>query len=273
MIQPAEKVAAARRLLRLKLVWLQNKYGVPWSRVWNMDETAANWAVFGDTKALATVTIAVGAVEGVRHQIIFQGKTNRVHPIGPQPEDQQVTHTESSWSSVNTLLEMVRHIDKHINQNNDDKPHDWILLVDCAPVHISEEFRGEMNDKWPWVHMCFVAPGFTASCQPLDISYMEGFKSRLRNLCGEQLASAIVACGDADACIAIDSSRKVLCASLLGYVNDACGKLENDLPRNAGWKHLLVSEEDHASVLEDAIKAHQAGELFSSGNYEKPEDM
>jgi transposase len=109
-VQPAEKVAAAIKLLRMKLVWLQHEYNVPWARVWNMDETAVRilptsdhgWAqknvkanFIGDAKSLVTVNVAAGAVEGVRHQVIFGGKTNRVHPIGPQPVHQQVTHTDT----------------------------------------------------------------------------------------------------------------------------------------------------------------------------------
>ena len=47
----------------------------------------------GDAKSLATVNVAAGAVEGVRHQVIFGGRTNRVHPICLQPVHQQVTHT------------------------------------------------------------------------------------------------------------------------------------------------------------------------------------
>ena len=37
----------------------------------------------GEENSLVTVNIAVGAVEGVRHQIIFGGKPNGVHIAGP----------------------------------------------------------------------------------------------------------------------------------------------------------------------------------------------
>jgi hypothetical protein len=108
---------------------------------WAQKNVKANF--IGDAKSLATVNVAAGAVEGVRHQVIFGGRTNRVHPICPQPVHQQVTHTESHWSSVDTLLEMVKHIDQHLHKNNDK--NQWILLLDYAPVHISAEYRSEMK--------------------------------------------------------------------------------------------------------------------------------
>jgi hypothetical protein len=120
-----------------------------------------------------------------------------------------------------------------------------------------------MKSKWPWVHMCFVAPGFTETCQPLDVSYMRNFKCDLR----KHLASTIVAACDSEAAVDVCSAKHVFKSLLLGLVSGACDTLVNDWPRKSGWKHLLVSDEDHASVLEEANQANAAGELFDMKAY------
>ena len=44
---------------------------------------------------------------------------------------------------------MVGHIDNHLNPNNEQCACAWILPLDCAWCHISEEYC-EMAEKWSW---------------------------------------------------------------------------------------------------------------------------
>ena len=202
-----------------------------------------------------SVNIAVGAVQGVRHRIIFGGKTNRIHPVGPSQLHQQVTHTESHWSSTATLLQMVGLVDSHVNPNNEQCA--WILLLDCGLCHISsEEHCSEMAEEWPWVQICFVPAGYTATCQPLDASYIRTLKCALRNHCGQHFARTIISNADnAEEALDMSLARAVLWSSLLGFVSAAYGPMDRDGLRASGWKHLLVTDENHAAVLEEANEA------------------
>ena len=150
---------------------------------------------------------------------------------------------------------MVGLVDSHVNPNNEQCA--WILLLDCGLCHISsEEHCSEMAEEWPWVQICFVPAGYTATCQPLDASHMRTLKCALRNHCGQNFARTIFSNAD-DAENALDMSLAgaVLRSSLLGFVSAACGQMDRDGLRASGWKHLLVTDENHAAVLEEANQA------------------
>jgi hypothetical protein len=70
----------------------------------------------------------------------------------------------------------------------------------------------------------------------------------------------------------MDLAKKVFKLSLLGFVSAACGELDCDARRTSGWKHLLVTDEEHAAVLEEANQAEDAGELFPEGPAAGDED-
>ena len=61
----------------------------------------------------------------------------------------------------------------------------WLLIMDSAPVHISEEIKNLYlsNNK----RLLFIPPGLTSVLQPLDLSINKLFKEGIRNKYAEYL--------------------------------------------------------------------------------------
>ena len=66
---------------------------------------------------------------------------------GPFVPEQQVTFSESHWSTTKTLCEMIQHLDVAMNPAEEKMP--WILLLVMASVHTSTDFCGAVKDKYP----------------------------------------------------------------------------------------------------------------------------
>ena len=142
-----------QRKLACKLRWTMREFDVPVDRVFNMDETAVRlfpssdkgWAArgekrnfVGDSKTLITITLVVNPLGGpVLQQFIFEGKTDRVHPMGPLLPWPSITHSETHWCTHETLMELIGEIDRHVPG---DETH-WILLMDC--VH-----HDDVESRW-----------------------------------------------------------------------------------------------------------------------------
>ena len=69
------------------------------------------------------------------------------------------------WTSTTSLLELVAFLDAGKKSETPGKPR--ILLMDCAPVHISMEYRAAMQGQWPHVKLVNEPNKFTAVAQPL----------------------------------------------------------------------------------------------------------
>jgi hypothetical protein len=192
----AAEIEQAKRVLRLKVLWLRRHFDIPWARCWNLDETAVRllplgdrgWAkkgprgkrthFLGDSRTQITVTIACGAAGGLLHQVIVDGTTDRVVPVGPKFPGQEVVYTKNHWMSQDTLTNVVDQIDCVLNPNGEQRP--WLCLLDCAPVHIAGEWRSFVSEQRPWIKLCYVSRGFMGSCQPLDVAYMKSFEAKIK---------------------------------------------------------------------------------------------
>jgi hypothetical protein len=51
-----------------------------------------------------------------------------------------------------------------------------VLLLDCWPVHIGEEFRTYMAETHPNIALLFVPAGTTGKAQPIDLVVNKPFK-------------------------------------------------------------------------------------------------
>ena len=93
---------------------------------------------------------------------------------------QQDTH----WQTPASLCYYIENVVIPAAQENEFRrfgtrgERKWLLLVDCAPVHISKEMRAKFQqyatDKNGII--TFVAAGCTATSQPMDIGYFNQFK-------------------------------------------------------------------------------------------------
>ena len=76
-------------------------------------------------------------------QVIVEETTSRVRPVGPWSANIMVSNAAAHWTSTTSLLELVAFLDAGMNSKMPNKP--WILLMDCASVHISKEYRAAMH--------------------------------------------------------------------------------------------------------------------------------
>ncbi len=207
-----------------------------------------------------TVTLACGASSGLLHQIIFAGKTVASLPVSPLFPNQTVTHSATHWATEDSLVQMIDHVDRELNPNGERR--DWLCVLDCAPGHIAAPWRARMAADRPWVKLCYIAAGFTASCQPLDLAYMKSFKASLQRHAGVHFAKCIMATVGPQGVKELDLKNAILKQTLLGIVAAACADVNCDKRRQGGWHHLMVPAEEHDAVLMEAEAAHSAGELF-----------
>ena len=99
---------------------------------------------------------------------------------------------------LETMVEIFQWLDRRVQAVNGDggRLHHWIAVLDCASVHKSEAFLTVMRrDLWH-IHLCFVPATFTATCQPLDISFQVHLGVRLARCVAEHVAGEVVAAMD-----------------------------------------------------------------------------
>eukprot|EP00971_Amphidinium_carterae_P340447 6478798-Amphidinium_carterae.1 len=119
----AQKLHVQRRV-KLKIAWTQQKYDIPWGKVWNVDETSCyllpspntGWYYRGkdqkpdfcQNKSQVTVTLCARPTGGtVLSQIIFKGSTPRCLPVGPQLRHCVCTFSETHWATESTLMQLI----------------------------------------------------------------------------------------------------------------------------------------------------------------------
>jgi hypothetical protein len=112
-------------------------------------------------------------------QILFEGKTDAVHPDVELPNGVDVWHSPNHWATEDSLKRAVDQLDRAM-QTEDGGRDGWLWVLDAAPVHTAKSFLGWLRAERPWIHPCFVPAGFTAVCQPCDVAFMRSFKSGIR---------------------------------------------------------------------------------------------
>ena len=188
--RPSEAdIARERKLLQLRVIYLCDRFGISQDRIWNLDETAVRIVPTGErgwtkraeaahvfaSRAFVTVTLAANMRGGMWTQIVYEEKSDRVHPHGPAIPCQLVSHSHSltHWITQDALLDMIDAIDADMHARpGDAELTPWLLVLDCAPQH--------MRDTRPHIKLCYVQRNFTAYTQPLDRAYMRAFKNSIR---------------------------------------------------------------------------------------------
>ena len=96
--RPSEAdIARERKLLQLRVIFLCDRFKISQDRIWNLDETAVRMVPTGErgwtkkaesahvfaSRAFVTVTLAANMRGGMWTQIVYEEKTDRVHPHAP----------------------------------------------------------------------------------------------------------------------------------------------------------------------------------------------
>ena len=220
--RPSEAdIARERKLLQLRVIYLCDRFGISQDRIWNLDETAVRWTkraasahVFA-SRAFVTVTLAANMRGGMWTQIVYEGKTDRVHPHGPLFPRQLVSRSPTHWIT----LDMID-TDMHARPSCAELTP-WLLLLDCAPQHVAKEFRSIMRDSRPHIKLCYVQRNFTGYTQPLDRAYMRAFKNSISQEVAKHFAEFFLEVESNFEHVNLDSSTAVLRQLLLSSVHTA----------------------------------------------------
>ena len=76
-------------------------------------------------RAFVTVTLAANMRGGMWTQIVYEGKSGRVHPHGPHFPRQLVSHSPTHWITQEALLDMIDAIDADMHA----RPGSWFWIV------------------------------------------------------------------------------------------------------------------------------------------------
>lgn len=148
-------------------------------------EGARQVAVVGkEDKREITVLLSVAASgDMLPPQVIYQGKTQGCHAKVTFPEDWNVTHSESHWSTESTMLE---YIDKvlvpYVTQTRQKlelaMDHPALALFDVFKAHRCDTVLEKLRQNH--IHQVFIPAGCTGELQPLDVSVNEQFKVSMK---------------------------------------------------------------------------------------------
>ena len=284
--RPSEAdIARERKLLQLRVIYLCDRFKISQDRIWNLDETAVRIVPAGErgwtkraepahvfaSRAFVTVTLAANMRGGMWTQIVYEGKSGRVHPHGPHFPRQLVSHSPTHWITQDALLDMIDAIDADMHARpGDAELTPWLLVLDCAPQHIAAEFRSIMRDTRPHIKLCYVQRNFTGYTQPLDRAYMRAFKNSIRQEVAKHFAEFFLEVESNFERVNLDSSTAVLRQLLLSFVHTAAQDADSPQHRTAGWRFIDWNEVEQRELLAEAKRLLETGELFPRGTAEEP---
>ena len=204
-------------------------------------------------------------------QIVYEVKSDPVHPHGPHFPRQLVSHSPTHWITQDDLLDMIDAIDADMHARpGDAELTPWLLVLDCAPQHVATEFRSIMRDTRPHIKLCYVQRKFTGYTQLLDRAYMRAFKNSIRSEVAKHFAEFFLEVGSNFERVNLYSSTSVLRQLLLSFVHTAAQNADSPQRRTAGWRFIDWNEVEQRELLAQAKRLLETGELFPRGTAEEP---
>ncbi|KAF9642099.1 hypothetical protein BDM02DRAFT_3106047 [Thelephora ganbajun] len=164
-------------------------------------ETGTNQVTIVGKEDKRAFTIMVGismSGEVLPFQVIYVGSTSGSLPKldGPgsacKTANDEVKHLKfrfenegkEHWSNMTTMKHYVAHIlsvyfgDQRTRLNRPNQVCLW--MIDCWSVHRSQEFRGWMRDKYPWILIRYVPGGCMGVFQPCDVGIQRILKNAMQ---------------------------------------------------------------------------------------------
>ncbi len=177
------------------------KYKIPDQLIINFDQTAvkivpvSDWTLeekgseqvditgIDDKRGITALLGEAASGDLIPPQLIYQGKTDACHPSFKFPEEFNVTHSESHWSTTETMLEYVDKVlvpykERIIDEMDLPLRQKALVIFDVYKAHQSEEFLQKLKKKG--FKIAFVPGGCTSKLQPLDVSGNKSFKDGLK---------------------------------------------------------------------------------------------
>jgi len=178
------------------------KFNTPDDLIINWDQTgvdvvpASTWTMHArgdrqvpvkgvDDKRQYTAPLACSlAGDFLAPQILYQGKTTQCHATADFPDSWDIWHTESHWSTSDSMMRYLDTIIKPYVDNTrerlglDDGTRP-VLIFDVYRAHRTEEFRKKLDDMgYAYV---YVPGACTDELQPLDCTVNAFYKRQLKN--------------------------------------------------------------------------------------------
>ena len=190
-------------------------------------------------------------------QIIFGGKTSRVHPDAPPPDWCLYSHSENHWTSLTTLQEICQFMSDKVHGKK------FVILMDLCPVHCCRDFLDWSHEALPNMLLAFVPPGMTAQLQPLDRAYMRTVKNEIRKAAAQSLAHDVISAHRNGAILQLDMRMPALRPRLVNWVTTARdATVARPEICELAWRQLTLSPIQYAAVYKEACAHHDEGTLF-----------
>lgn len=132
-------------------------------------------------------------------QIIFQGKTNRVHPYYKQALPDELkghlfSHSESHWQTEVTYIEFIDNLfipfKNKILMESNLPPDTWVILVhDMHYSHLDKDVREHL--KTNHIAHVYIGAGCTDLRQIADVIINKIFKGEIRNEFREEMHAGV----------------------------------------------------------------------------------
>ncbi|KAK3084641.1 hypothetical protein FSP39_016716 [Pinctada imbricata] len=153
---------------------------------WTMEEEGSKQVPIAhmDDKRQMTVLLACSlAGDMLPPQLLYQGKTDQCHPTFKFPEDWDVHHTESHWSTSETMQRYVEKVIvpyvEQIKENHDLPVRQRAICVfDVYKAHRGDKLRALLEKNY--IKCAYVPAACTDQLQPLDILPNGVFKRTMK---------------------------------------------------------------------------------------------
>ena len=188
------------------------EHSIPPSMVVNFDETGvnvvptSNWTLHAqgskqvpitgiDDKRQITMVLAnTPCGKLLPPQLIYQGKTDKVHAVFNFPETWHITHTPNHWSTEQTNMDFINYIlvpyfkeQRRVLELPADQPA--LVILDVFAAHRTENVKALYAEHN--ILLEFVPANCTGELQPLDVSCNGDLKGYLKQLFSEWYADEV----------------------------------------------------------------------------------
>ena len=171
----------------------------------------------------------------------------------------QLSCSHNHWCTEDTLHALLEIIDTHMNPLGRPR-QGWACLMDCAPKHISQTSRQNMESNWQDVSRCYIDGGFTSATQPLERAVMKPVKEVLRNAAAPDLAKMVVSDLDDLSTVMSRPGLKNLIVQCVYTALDDIKSMERVFQH--AWSRLFVADGEMPNVLLRARELNHGGQLF-----------
>jgi hypothetical protein len=115
--------------------------------------------------------------------LIYAGKTNKCHPKITFPSGWDIYHSESHWSTEDTMLHFIDHVlVPYVQTTREtlgfDRDHCALALFDVFASHRCESVLQALEKNS--IKCCFIPANCTGELQPLDLTVNQVFKQELK---------------------------------------------------------------------------------------------